>query len=152
MRYRVVEEVRGVVPVRRACALMRLSPSGYYVWRRRRTSRREQENVSLLEQIIVIHRASRGTYGAPRVHAELRAQGVIVGRRRVARLMRDGGIRALRRRRKRKTAPTAPLEAIRENVLDRQFAPEEPSTVMQNVGMAKRLWDVSEELVRDYLA
>ncbi len=129
MRYRVVDEVRGLVPVVRACTFMRLSPSGYYAWRGRALSIREHENRGLLIQIQTIHRASRGTYGAPRVHAELRAQGVAVGRRRVARLMQQNGIKALRRRKRRVQAPSAPLEAIKANVLDRQFMPDRPGAV-----------------------
>ena len=129
MRYRVVDEVRRLVPVVRSCTLMRLSPSGYYAWRGRALSIREQENRGLLIQIRTIHRASRGTYGAPRVHAELRAQGVVVGRRRVARLMQQDGIKALRRRKRRVQAPSAPLEAIQANVLNRQFMPDRPGAV-----------------------
>jgi transposase InsO family protein len=129
MRYRVVDEVRGLVPVVRACTLMRLSPSGYYAWRERPQSARERENRGLLIQIRTIHRMSRGTYGAPRVHAELRAQGTEVGRRRVARLMQQDGIRALRRRKRRVQTPSAPLEAIPANVLDRQFMPDRPGAV-----------------------
>jgi len=124
-----VEEVRGSVPVARACALMQLSPSGYYDWRSRGISKREQENQRIIQRIKAIHRASRGTYGAPRVHAELRAQGIEIGRRRVARLMQQEGIKALRRRKRCHQTPAAPLEAIKDNVLDRQFAPERPGAV-----------------------
>lgn len=108
---------------------MRVSPSGYYTWRNRTASKREQEDRRLLVDIRTIHRASRGTYGAPRVHAELRAQDIVAGRHRVARLMREDGIKALRRRRKRVQKIETPLEAIQANVLDRQFMPDRPDAV-----------------------
>jgi len=69
-----------------------VSRSGYYAWRRRTPSRRAQANAALVEHIREAHRASRRTYGSPRIHATLKRQGVVCGRRRVARLMRCEGI------------------------------------------------------------
>ena len=68
--------------------LLGVSPSGYYAWLSRRPSARERADRALRDRIVDIHSRSRGTYGAPRVHAELAADGVCVGRKRVARLMR----------------------------------------------------------------
>ena len=85
------------------CRLLGVSPSGYYGWRNRHPSKRDHENTALAEQIHTIHEASYGTYGAPRVHAELRAQGVRVGRKPVARLMRMTGLKGVSRRRRPST-------------------------------------------------
>ena len=85
------------------CRLLGVSTSGYYAWRRRGPSRRARENETLSRRIAAIHAQSRGTYGARRVHAELRAQGVRVSRQRVARLMRAGGRQGVTRRRRRCT-------------------------------------------------
>jgi putative transposase len=81
------------------CRVLEVSPSGYYAWRKRPASKRAQEDAVLLRQIRTAHAASEGTYGAPRVHAELVAAGVAVGRERIARLMREAGIVGVHRRR-----------------------------------------------------
>jgi putative transposase len=70
------------------CRVLGVSTSGYYAWQRRAPSARAQQDAALTMKIHTIHIESRGTYGAPRVHAELAAQGLRVGRKRVARLMR----------------------------------------------------------------
>jgi putative transposase len=81
------------------CRVLEVSPSGYYAWGVRPPSARARRDGELLERILVIHAESRGTYGAPRVQAELRAQGVSVSRKRVARLMRQAGLHGVSRRR-----------------------------------------------------
>jgi putative transposase len=81
------------------CRVLDVSPSGYYAWRIRPPSARARRDGELLERILAIHAESRGTYGAPRVQAELRAQGVSISRKRVARLMRQAGVRGVSRRR-----------------------------------------------------
>ena len=85
--------------VRRLCSLLGVSPSGYYAWSRRSSSQHAQVDAELQARIRGIYERSRGTYGAPRVHAELRACGVLVSRKRVARLMRESGLRGASRRR-----------------------------------------------------
>jgi len=74
------------------CRVLGVSPSGYYAWRKRPLATRTRADVELTAHIDAIHRASRGTYGAPRVHAELAVLGIHVGRKRVARLMRALGV------------------------------------------------------------
>jgi len=69
------------------CRVLGVSPSGYYAWRKRPLSTRARADVELTAQIEVIHRLSRGTYGAPRIHAELAARGLPAGHNRVARLI-----------------------------------------------------------------
>jgi putative transposase len=80
------------------CRVLDVSASGYYAWHHRPLSARAQADRVLLEQIRAIHARSRGTYGVPRVHAELAAQGVHVGRKRVARLMQAAGLAGVSRR------------------------------------------------------
>ena len=90
---------QAVYSVRRMCDLLGVSASGYYAWSRRPRSKRAQSNEELLALIRAVHERSRGTYGAPRIHAELVASGTRVGRHRVARLMRAAGLRGASRRR-----------------------------------------------------
>ena len=73
------------------CRVLGVSASGYYAWQRRGASARARTDAELLEQIRAFHRRSRGTYGAPRIHRDLRAAGVRVGRKRVARLLKQAG-------------------------------------------------------------
>ena len=111
--YRFVQAEKANHSVRTLCRVMRVARAGYYAWRRRRPSLREQEDDELQERIEAIHRASGETYGAPRIHAELRLEhGIRVSRKRVARLMRRAGLQGEhRRRRGRSKAMRASLEA-----------------------------------------
>ena len=95
MRYACIARRRSQYPVNLMCQLLEVSRSGYYAWRSRPASRRAQDDRVLLEAIKRIHAASGGVYGAPRITAELREEGYDCGRRRVARLMRQAGLRWL---------------------------------------------------------
>jgi len=110
--------------------VLKVSKSAYYAWRGRERSRREMEDEALLERIRDVHEASGGTYGAPRVHAELReAHGVRVGRKRVARLMRASGLVGVHRRRHAKAKAAEGRVAAREafeNHLAGDFTAEAP--------------------------
>jgi putative transposase len=93
----------------------------------RPTAARTLEDQSLALEVAAIHAESRGRYGSPRVHAELRARGRRNGRKRVARLMRVAGLRARARRRCRCTTDSAHAMAIRDNLLARRFATQGPN-------------------------
>lgn len=117
-----------------ACRVLGVSRSGYYDWLGRPPSAREEANTLLTKQIIEIHEQSRGTYGWPRVHAELvLGLGVEVNHKRVARLMRQAGVQGLYRRRTRR-GPAGP--ATEDDLVHRQFA----------VDAQDRLWltDITE--------
>lgn len=113
--------------VRAMCRALGVSPSGYYAWRSRPASAREVEDRRLTVEVRAVHRESRGTYGAPRVHAELRARGVACSKKRVARLMREAGVTGKAPGRRRRTPASAPLAPVAENVLDRAFEPSAPN-------------------------
>jgi putative transposase len=85
------------------CRVLDVSSSGYYAWRSRPLSLRAREDAALTERMRQIHEHSRGTYGVPRIHAELASGGVQVGRKRVARLMRAAGLQGVSRRRSHTT-------------------------------------------------
>ncbi len=90
-------------PITTMCRLLGVSTSGYYAWVDRGPSTRDEANARLLETINGIHQQSRRTYGAPRITAELREEGHLVGKNRVARLMKVAGIEGVSRRRKTHT-------------------------------------------------
>jgi putative transposase len=86
-------------PVTTMCRVLKVSKSGLYAWRRRGLSKHARDDIRLTAQIEAIHRHSHGTYGAPRVHAELRHHGTRIAPKRVARLMHAAGLRGVSRRR-----------------------------------------------------
>jgi putative transposase len=109
------------------CRVLGVSPSGYYAWRKRPLSMRARADVALSAQIAAIHRESRGTYGAPRVHAELAAHGVRVGRKRVARLMRQAKIHGVSRRKQFRTTQRDATARPAPDLVQRQFAAPGPA-------------------------
>ena len=125
--FRFIEAERATFPISLSCRLLGVSRSGFHAWRRRAPSRRSLEDARLGERIRQIHERSRRTYGSPRVHAELRRQGVYVGRKRVERLMREAGISGLLRPRKRAT--TVPLAGVRlaDDLIGRDVCPAAPN-------------------------
>jgi len=99
MKYTFMAAYAGEFQVKRMCRVLGVSRSGYYAWRKRTPSTREQANLALLAHIKAEHQASRKTYGSPRLSVVLQRKGVVCGHNRVARLMRLHGIVALTRRR-----------------------------------------------------
>jgi len=130
MRFRLIEDARGVWPVRVMCDALSASPSGFYAWRSRPDSPRTIANRELLNDIRRVHADHRGRYGAPRIHAELRAEGQNVSRKRVERVMRQHGIRAQTPRRYRVcTTDSKHSLPVAANLLDRNFTAEKPDQV-----------------------
>ena len=113
-------------PVATQCRLLGVSTSGYYAWRRRGTSARAEADWELLSMIQAIHAGSRGTYGAPRIHAELAAEGVCVGRKRVARLMRSAALAGVSRRKRPPTTVRSQGVDKAPDLVQRQFTAEAP--------------------------
>ena len=108
------------------CRVLEVSASGYYAWRNRRPSKRAQENGVLVGRIKAIHVRSRETYGSPRIHAELKADGVKVGHNRVARLMRETGIEGVSRRRRWNTTKRDPEAQPAADLVVREFRSDAP--------------------------
>jgi putative transposase len=108
------------------CRVLEISPSGFYACRSRPPSARSLEDARLAERIRAIHEGSRGTYGAPRVHAELADEGVRIGRKRVARLMRAEGLRGVSRRRFETTTVRDASARAAPDLVRRDFAAKAP--------------------------
>jgi putative transposase len=114
--------------VRTMCRVLGVSASGYYDWRDRKPSQRAMENAVLVEQIRQVHDESDGTYGMPRVRAELMDRGVCVARQRIARLMRSHGIRGVSRRRGYVvTTQRAESQRPAPDLVNRAFVAEGPN-------------------------
>ncbi|AXK40189.1 IS3 family transposase [Crenobacter cavernae] len=112
----------GRYPVALMCRLLRVSRSGYYAWRQRPPSAWEMANRRLLREIRLVFAEVNGIYGHRRIHAELVAQGLACGRHRIARLMREGGLRVRSRKRWRPVSDSKHVLPVAPNRLERQFA------------------------------
>ena len=119
--FRFIEREKASHSVRRMCRLLGVSASGFWAWQHRSPPARREADAQLLARIAVAHAASRGTYGGPRIRAELGAAGIRVGRRRVARLMRLAEIRGVTRRRVR-AGPRRSPDAVAPDLVQRRFA------------------------------
>ena len=130
MRFRFIEDYRDVYPVRLMCAVLEVSPAGYYAWRGHPVSARASANTTLLATIRQVHQDSGRRYGSPRVHASLRAQGRGVSRGRVERLMRRHGIRAIMAPPRRvRTTDSQHSLPIAPNLIERNFVAAAPNQV-----------------------
>ena len=126
MIYAFIRRHASEYPVASACRVLGVSRSGYHAALVRPESERARADRDLTMLVREAHRASRRTYGAPRVHAELQAQGVRVGRRRVARLMRQAGLRgAYHARKTRRPKPAPPDDA--PDLIGRAFGAKAPN-------------------------
>lgn len=114
-------------PVTTMCRLLEVSPSGYYAWLERAPSARARDEEALRSRICAIHERSRGTYGAPRIHAELAEEGIRVGRKRIARLMKRAGIEGVSRRKWVCTTVRAPDARPAPDLVERQFRAAAPN-------------------------
>lgn len=130
MKYAIIEQSKDAFPARRLCEFLGVSESGYYAWTKREPSLRELEDARLKAVILDIWQASYQIYGLPRIQAELRDQGIHIGKQRLARLMREAGIVGKTPRRKRpQTTQRDDSHPVAPNVLNRQFGTTKRNTV-----------------------
>jgi len=127
VKYACVDRRRDRYPVRMMCRLLRVSASGYYAWRIRAESSRTTSDRALMMEIRQVHQDSKGVYGSPRVHAELLAKGIPVGRHKVARLMRLARLGGCPKRRFRVTTQRDPRHPVANNLLKQNFSTDAPN-------------------------
>lgn len=141
-RFQFVAAEKVNYSVVRLCRVLEVSTSGFYAWQRHQASHRARVDAALSERIRSVHANSHCTYGAPRVHAELRAAGTSVGKKRVARLMRIAGLAGRRPKRFRRTTISStdttaqPLDLVR-----RDFNPSAPNRVWLSDITYVRTWE-----------
>lgn len=129
MKFEFIRAEKAFYPLSVLCFVLEVSRSGFYAWCNRTPSARATSDAQLAVQVAAVHNRSRRTYGSPRVHADLRARGVRVGRKRVARLMRENGLEARRKRRFRSTTDSKHDHPVAPNVVARHFDVPEPNRV-----------------------
>ena len=117
---------QAVYRVATMCRVLDVSTSGYYAWLKREPSRRAREDEALTGRIKQIHRWSRGTYGVPRMHAELKAQGIQVGPKRVAKLMRRNELAGISRRKTTRTTIRGERQRPAPDLVNREFSASRP--------------------------
>lgn len=130
MRFEFMKAHSKQFPVEKMAEVLGVSRSGYYDFLHKGPSKRALEDQGIVEEIKKAHKKSRGTYGSPRVHAELKKQGISCSRKRTAKLMRKEKIQAkMRKRWKRTTLQSKKVVDIAPNHLDQQFHVEKPNKV-----------------------
>jgi putative transposase len=127
MRFAFVEEHSKRVPVARLCRLLRVTSRGFRAWRNRPVSQRQRYDMVLLAHIREQHQLSLGSYGRPRMTLELKEIGLVVGHRRVGRLMRDNRIYVVRTQKYKVTTDSHHRFNIAHNLLDRNFTANLPN-------------------------
>lgn len=126
MRFKLIDAAKEEFPVQRLCKVLAVSPSGYFAWRSRPSSRRQREDLVLLAHVRSAFALSNGTYGSPRMTRELQDAGLAVGRRRTARLMRENGLRARQPRRFKRTTDSLHAFPVAPNLIAQDFSTERP--------------------------
>ena len=127
MRFAFIQAEKASYPVRMLCRTLEVSPAGFYGWCDREPSERQRRDEALRVSIRAVHAASRRTYGSPRVHLELREANDRVGRKRVARLMREEGLQSRRKRRFKVTTDSRHDHPVARNILARDFQADAPN-------------------------
>jgi len=118
----VARQAKSEFPVRLMCQWLEVSPAGYYASLKRAPSKRARANARLKLEIRAVHSANRSRYGALKIHRELKDQGLGCGHNRVARLMREDGLRSKRPKRFRLTTQSSHREPVADNLLERKFS------------------------------
>lgn len=129
MKFRFIDTHRFDYPVVCMCRVLGVSSSGYYAWRQRRPSRRAEADQVLQRRIQGIHQESRGIYGSPKIHEQLRQEGVRCSRKRVIRLMKQANISSRRRRSYKCTTRRNAAHPVAPNWLNQQFEATKPNQI-----------------------
>lgn len=129
MKYPFIHSQRGLHSLRMLCRVMKVATSGYYAWRKRERCTRDYENQRLLVEIKAIHKGSEKNYGSPRIYHALRKKGLSCSENRIARIMRDNGIRAKTTKKFKVTTDSKHTMPVAENLLDREFEAKHPNAV-----------------------
>ena len=128
MKFRFISAHRETFKVGRMCKLLKVSRSGFHAWLNRPQSRRSRENRALEAKIRVLHAASHGIYGAPKIHRDLIDNGVPCGKNRVARIMREAGLRSRTKKKFKATTNSRHNFPVAPNLLNQDFTAQAPDS------------------------
>jgi len=129
VKFAFIAAEKASFPVTLLCRVLKVSRSGFHAWVKREPSERAKRDALLANDIAALHRRFKRTYGSPRIHAELRAKGHRISRKRVERIMRLRGLRTKLKRRTKKTTDSKHSLPIAPNLLERKFDVHAPNTV-----------------------
>jgi len=138
VRFEFIDAEKALYPLTILCAVLGVSRSGYYRWLGREPSVRQRREQERRSQIRAVHTQSRGTYGSPRVCAQLRRMGEVITEKTVAKLMRNEGLCARRKRKYKVTTDSRKTQRIAPNLLQRDFTATGPNQVW--VTDVKAIW------------
>ena len=138
MKFRFISDHLETFNVGRMCNLLNVSRSGFYAWKKRPESSRSRQNRALEDRIRLLHANSHGIYGVPRIHRDLNDAGVRCGKNRVARIMRNAGIRSRTKKKFKATTNSKHSFPVAPNLLDQKFTVEAPDRVW--VGDITYIW------------
>lgn len=127
MRFRFIDQAKKEFPASRLCHVMGVSQSGYFSWKDRAASRRQRDDLVMLAHMRTAWSLSNETYGSPRMTRELQDQGFDVGRRRIARLMRENAMHARQKRRFKKTTDSHHAFPVAPNIIAQDFSATGPN-------------------------
>jgi putative transposase len=127
MRFTFIDAAKAEFPIQRLCQVLEVSQSGYFAWRSRPACQRQRDDLVLLAHVRSAFRASNGTYGSPRMTRELQDQGLPIGRRRTARLMRENGLKARQKRRFKRTTDSHHAFPVAPNLIEQDFSADRPN-------------------------
>ena len=130
MKYQFIECNKNNFDISIICPLLGVKRSSYYAWKKRPESLRKKENMDLIKKIEIIHKKNNEIYGSPRIHSELKDQGIKCGKNRIAKLMKENGIFSkIKKKFRHKSKQSNDLNAC-ENIVNREF----------NISMPNKVW------------
>ena len=127
MKYQFIEQHKQDFSIVVMCGVLGVSESGFYAWRKRPTCRHKREDAHIAQKIRQVFERHQGRYGSPRIQSDLHDEGVACSRKRVARLMREEELSALRKRRRVVTTKSDKTHPVALNLLNREFSAEAPN-------------------------
>ena len=129
MRFAFIDAERASFPVTTLCRVLHVARTGFYAWLKRPESKRSKRDQQLAVKIKAYHKASRGTYGCPRIYDDLKEEGEPVSRKRVARIMRENDVTGQPKPRRKRTTDSNHNLPVAENLLNREFSVAAPDRV-----------------------
>ena len=127
MKFTFIAAQKAWAPVYALCKVLEVSRSGFYAWEERGRSTRSTEDEKLSVHVLAAYKSGRGAYGSPRVHEELKAGGIAVSRKRIARIMRELGLEGRKKRGFKATTDSKHTMPVADNILDRNFEVDAPN-------------------------